>query len=126
MSADRDTEGSGDFDLLQAVADDDGVIENDDGTRTVYLEVPIQIIKKPARRGEPEETEDVGELVFRRPTAKDWLETDKEKGDLAKNFRLAAKLCGLSYANFLALDGADAIRCTQVANTMGKKLPTGA
>ncbi len=124
MNDERDGELTPESRVLQVIADDEGIIDNGDGTRTVVLESPLKLAKK-VRRGEHDDVEEVTELTFRKSTAKDWLETDKETGEMAKQFRFAARLCGISYGNFLTLSGDDASRCIAVANTMGKELPTG-
>lgn len=111
--ADKDLE-----EVLKSINENEAVVVNEDKTKTVMLECPIEI-----RKGKEQVT--VEELTFRRPTAEDWLVTDEEKGQLGQGFRLAARLCGLSYANFKKLDGEDAMLCSAVASTMGKKYPTG-
>jgi hypothetical protein len=104
--------------LIDAAADDlaadPHVVVNEDGTKTVTLDEPIDIDKA-----------EITHVTFRKPRGKDWLETDKRDGDLAKGFTLAASLSGLPFSAFEKMDGGDALLCSRVASTMGKKSKTG-
>jgi hypothetical protein len=104
--------------LLESLKENEAVTLNDDGTRTVKLSVPIQI-----KQGK--ELVDCDELTFKVPLARDLLVMDQEKGVMAKSFRLACQLCGLSYGNFLSLNAEDSLLCVSVAQVMGKKSRTG-
>jgi hypothetical protein len=100
--------------VIDGINNDPRVKINEDGTKTVSLGEPVQV------RGET-----VSKVTFRRPKGRDWRETDKETGELAKGFRLAAALADLPMSVFDSMDGDDALLCATVAGTMGKKLPTG-
>ena len=92
----------------------ENVIKNEDGTKTVLLTETV------SHNGSM-----IDKVTFRKPRGKDLRVMDMEKGDLAKGFRLAASLSGLSFATFDEMTGDDAMLCTTVASTMGKKLITG-
>jgi hypothetical protein len=104
--------------ILESLKENEAVTLNDDGTRTVKLSTTIKV-------KEGRDLVDCDELTFRAPTARDLLVMDQEKGGLAKSYRLACQLCGLSYGNFLSLNGEDALLCISVAQVMGKKSQTG-
>lgn len=90
------------------------VVVNDDGTKTVTLDVPVTINGK-----------EVTSVTFRRPSGRDWRRTDEEKGEVGKAYRLAASISGLPMQVFDDMDGNDALLCSAVAGKMGKKLTTG-
>jgi hypothetical protein len=83
---------------------------NDDGTKTVFLTEPVEYAN-----GE------ITEVTFRKPKGRDWRETDKVKGDVAKSFALAGVLADLPSKVFDRMEGEDALLCAAVAATMGKK-----
>ena len=99
---------------IKQIDEDPRVVVNDDGTKTVKLLEPVTF-----------KGEEITELTFQRPKGKDWLKTDEQKGDLGKAFSLAASICGKPMSLFCAMNGEDALFCSQVASTMGKKFPTG-
>lgn len=90
------------------------IVTNTDGTRTLTLKEPFEYNEQP-----------VHELTFRKPKGKDFKATDKVKGSIASSYLLAACLCGYPDTIFDEMDGDDAMLCSTIANTMGKKLPTG-
>lgn len=83
---------------------------NDDGTKTVTLSEPITFNNK-----------EVTEVTFRRPRGRDWAKTDSVKGEISKGFVLAGALSGYPAKLFEDMDGDDALICSAVAGTMGKK-----
>lgn len=95
---------------LGALEENPNVTSNEDGTKTVKLEYPVEHKDKL-----------IETLTFRRPKGKDWLRTDEEKGDLAKTFRLAASTAGVTIDVIKNMDGEDAMLCAQVAGSFGKK-----
>ena len=99
---------------LASQEQDELVAENDDGTKTVTLDVPITVGGK-----------EVASVTFRKAKGRDMLETDKDSGDLAKAFRLASVLGDIPFSAMASMEAEDALRCSRVAGTMGKKSRTG-
>ena len=109
MSEDKDIE-----EALEKLRNDDRVTFNEDGTKTVRLEYPVKYNNK-----------DIEELTFRRPRGADWRNTDREDGGIGKAFMMAAALTGYPLSVFDNMDGEDALVCSAVAGTMGKKSKIG-
>jgi hypothetical protein len=97
--------------IIEDLEKRDGVTHNvDDGSWSVRI-APVE------HRGQ---TYDM--IKFdRAPCGRDWLETDREKGDVGKGYRLAASLSGVPFAVFLNMTGEDAMTCVAVAGVVGKK-----
>jgi hypothetical protein len=104
--------------LLKAVEQNEQVRTNEDGTKTVVLSSAV-------KTGSGAHVKEISEVTFRKPKGRDWRETDKETGDLAKAFRLASCLSDLPMSAFDSMEGDDALLCATIAGTMGKKLKTG-
>lgn len=104
-------------DIAKLIETLDGVgriVTNADGTRTLTLKEPFEY-----------NSQQVHELTFRRAKGKDYKATDKVDGAISTSYCFAARLCGYPETIFDEMDGDDAMLCSAVANTMGKKLPTG-
>jgi hypothetical protein len=93
---------------------DDRVTENEDGTKTVTLDNPVEHGGKL-----------IEAITFRRPCGRDMRELDKESGDVGKGFRLASALGDVSMAVIDKMGADEALLCARVAGGMGKRLKTG-
>lgn len=96
--------------------DSEFITKNDDGSITVHLVETVAY-----RHGR--EDKEVGEVLFRRATGRDWMDTDKAKGQMGKVVQLASSMSGLPVSVFAKMDGDDFLRCTRVVNAFGKKSP---
>jgi hypothetical protein len=99
---------------LEEVDNHPQVTINDDGTKTVTLEEPVEYAQK-----------EIQTLTFHVPRGKDWLATDEAEGDVGKGFALAASTAKVPSLVFGRMLGTDAMLCARVAGSMGKKLETG-
>jgi len=104
--------------IIAQVDNDPMVVTNEDGTRVVTLEEPIEV----RRRGELQQIDSVS---FRKPRGGDLLKMDEQKSDVAKGFAYAAALSGLPFKAFVDMAESDALRCTKVASVMGKSSEIG-
>lgn len=107
---DQEEEKKNPFECL----DDSRVTEHDDGTRTIQLLNPAKYANKP-----------LDTITFCIPRGRDWMATDKRKGEVSKAVALAASIANLPIGIFEQMFEEDFTLCMSVAQTMGKKRPIG-
>jgi hypothetical protein len=106
--------------LLDDLAVDDAqfLTLNDDGTITVALASTVRV-----KIGK--DYQDIDSLTFRKPKGRDWMATDKVKGDIKTTVCLASACSGTPIDVFEEMESEDFLRVLRVVGDfVGKGLVT--